>query len=41
MSLTVSCTINVLVEEVSVNYLEKVALTGAREAGKKLFLDLS
>ena len=37
MSLTVSCTINVSAEEVSVNGLEKAALVGAREAGQKLF----
>ena len=44
MSLTVSCTVNVSVEEVSVNGLEKAALAGAREAGQKLFralLDLT
>jgi len=40
MSLSVSCTNNVSVKEVSVNNLEKAALTGAKEAGKKLLLSL-
>lgn len=36
MSLSVSCTVNVSVEDISVNSLEKAALTGAREAGRRL-----
>ncbi len=40
MSFNVSCTVNVSVEELSVNSLEKAALDGAREAGRRLLESL-
>jgi hypothetical protein len=38
--MTVSCTVTVTLEFLSVNAIEQAALEGAREAGRKLFLAL-